>query len=82
MALENGITEVVQAACGAQGLVFPQILELDVGEVVGGFLDEVAENRLVVVADNEDLLDLGDLCDSAEAVLYDGVSGNVEKRLR
>lgn len=82
VALEDGIAEVVQAAGGAQGLVFPQVLELDVGEIVGGFLDEVAENRLVVVADDEDLLDLGDLCDGAEAVLYNGVSGDVEKRLR
>lgn len=82
VALENSIAEVVQAACGAQGLIFAQVLQLDVGEVVGGFLDEVAEYRLIVVANNENLLNLRELRDRAEAMVYDGVAGNVEKRLR
>lgn len=43
--------------------------------------DELAENGLVVVADNEDFFNLGDLGDGAEAVFYDRVAGDFEERL-
>jgi hypothetical protein len=51
------------------------------GEIVGALLDEVAENGLIIVADEEDLLDLGYFGDGTEAVLNYGVAGNVEERL-
>jgi hypothetical protein len=44
-------------------------------------VDEGLEDRLLVVADDEDLLDLGDVCDGAEAVLDYGVASDREERL-
>lgn len=44
-------------------------------------LDEVAEDGLVVVADDEDFLDLGDFGDGGEAVGDDGVAGDFEEGL-
>jgi hypothetical protein len=46
-----------------------------------GVLDEVAEDGLVVVADEEDFGDLGDSGDSIEAVLDDGLAGHFEEGL-
>jgi hypothetical protein len=43
--------------------------------------DEIPEDRLVVVAHDEDLADLGHAGDGGEAVLDDGVTGDFEKRL-
>lgn len=51
------------------------------GVCAAAVLDEVAEDALVVVADNEDLADLWDSCDGGEAVLNDGVSRDLEERL-
>ena len=44
-------------------------------------LDEVAENGLVVVADEEDFGNLLDSGDGIEAVLDDGLAGNFEEGL-
>jgi hypothetical protein len=52
-----------------------------VWEVVRDGVDEGLEDRLFVVTDYEDFLDLGDLGDSAEAVLDDGVACDREERL-
>lgn len=46
-----------------------------------GVLDEVAEDGLVVVTNEEDLSDLGYSGDSIEAVLDDGLAGDLEERL-
>lgn len=46
-----------------------------------GVLDKVAEDGLVVVADEEDFGDLGDSGDGVEAVLDDGLAGNFEQGL-
>lgn len=46
-----------------------------------GVLDEVAENGLVVVANEEDFGDLGDSGDGIEAVLDDGLAGDFEEGL-
>ena len=62
-ALEDSIAEVVQAAGGAQRLVLAQVLDAQAGELGRGVLDEVAEDGLVVVADQVDLLDRGYLGD-------------------
>jgi hypothetical protein len=51
LALEDGIAEVVQAARGAQRLVFSEVLDRQVRKLGRRILDEVAENGLVVVAD-------------------------------
>ncbi|KAB8346057.1 hypothetical protein FH972_023109 [Carpinus fangiana] len=79
IALEDLIAEVVQTASGAQGLVFSQVADRDAGKVATSILNEVAEDRLLVVANDEDLADGGDLCDGAEAVLDDGMTGNFEE---
>jgi hypothetical protein len=44
-------------------------------------VDEGLEDRLLVVADDEDFLDLGDVRDSAEAVLNYGVTCDRKERL-
>jgi hypothetical protein len=80
-AFENGIAEVVEAACGAEGLVFAQVDDFDLGEFFGGVFDEVAEDGLVVVADHADFLDVGYFRDGGEAVPDDGVACDIEKRL-
>lgn len=72
---------MVQAAGGAQCLVFTQVSQVDAGELPGRVLDEVAEDGLVVVADDVDLLDLLDARNGVEAVPDDGVASNVEERL-
>lgn len=46
-----------------------------------GVLDEVAEDGLVVVANEEDFGDLGYSGDSVEAVLDNGLAGNLEEGL-
>jgi hypothetical protein len=82
-ALEDGITEVVKATSGSKSLVLAQILDGDTRELLGRVLDEVAEDGLVVVADDVDLLNLlvGNAGDRGEAVPDDGVAGDFEQRL-
>lgn len=72
---------MVEAACGAKGLVLAQVFNGEVGEGGGGVLDEVAEDGLVVVADEVDLVDGGDFGDGRQAVVDDGMAGDVEQRL-
>lgn len=43
-------------------------------EAVGDCIDEGLEDGFLVVADNEDFFDLGNVGDCAEAVLDDGVA--------
>ena len=50
-------------------------------EAARHLVDEGLEDRLLIVADNEDFLDFGDVCDGAEAVLDDGVACDREERL-
>lgn len=72
---------MVQAARSAQGLVLSQVSQVDAGELSGRVLDKVAEDRLIVVADDVDLLDLLDARNGVEAVPDDGVASNVKERL-
>jgi hypothetical protein len=73
---------VVQATRRAEGLVFAQVLDAQLGPGAGDGVDEGLEDGLLVVADDEDLFDLGDGGDGAEAVLDDGVAGDGEEGLR
>jgi hypothetical protein len=59
--LKDSIAEVVQAAGGAKGLVFAEILNREVGELGRCILNKVAEDGFLVVADQVDLVDRGDL---------------------
>jgi hypothetical protein len=52
-----------------------------VREAVGDSIDEGLEDRLLIVTDYEDFLDLGDNCEGAEAVLDYRVACDREKRL-
>lgn len=72
---------MVEAACGAKGLVLAQVFNGEFGEGGGGVLDEVAKDGLVVVADEVDLVDGGDFGDGRQAVVDDGMAGDVEQRL-
>lgn len=79
--LEDGIAEVVQAASGAQGLVFAEVLDGEVVKLGRRILNEVAENGFLVVANQVDFVDRGDLLDGLQAVPDDGVAGDFEKGL-
>ena len=81
LALEDGITEVVQATGGAEGLVFAQVFDGEVGEGGRGVLDEVAEDGLVVVADEVDFVYGRHLGDGGQAVVDDGVASDIEEGL-
>ena len=82
-ALENSIAEVVQTTSSSKRLVLAQVLDGDVGELLGRVSDKVAEDGLVVVTDDVDLLDLlvGNASDGGQAVPDDGVAGDFEERL-
>jgi hypothetical protein len=80
-ALQDGIAEVVQAAGGAQSLVLAQVGDLELRELARRVLDEVAEDGLLVVADQDDLFDVVDFADGLEAVPDDGVAGDIEEWL-
>lgn len=82
LSLENDIAEVVEAACGAEGLVFAEVANLQLGKGGADGVHEWLEHGLVVVADDEDLLDFGDLGDGPEAVLDNRVAGDGKERLR
>lgn len=72
---------MVQSSSRAQRGVFSQVLDAELGELLGGVLDEVAEDSLIVVADQNDFAETGDLCEGLEAVVDDGVTGDFEKGL-
>jgi hypothetical protein len=72
---------VVKTSCRAQCLIFPKVLDAEVGEIVRDGVDEGLEDGFLVVADDEDFLDLGNTCNCAEAVLDNGVAGDREERL-
>lgn len=81
LALEDGIAEMVQTTSGAEGLVFAQVLDGEVGVGNGRILDEVAEDGLVVVADQVDFLNGRDFGNSGQAVVDDWVAGDLEQWL-
>lgn len=56
-------------------------MNLDLRVCARAVLDEVAEDRLVVVANDEDFADLRDPSDSCKAMRDDRVAGDFEKRL-
>ena len=80
-ALEDHIAEVVETTRCAQSLVLAQVLNAQLWPGGGDGVDEGLEDGLLVVANDDDFLDLGDGCYGAEAVLDDGVAGDGEQRL-
>ena len=81
-ALEDSVAEVVEATCGTEGLILAEVLDGgEDGEFLAGVLDEVAEDGLVVIADDVDILDGANGCDGGDAVPDDGVAGDFEERL-
>mgnify|MGYP007054560879 CR=1 FL=1 len=80
-ALEDGVAEVIQSTGGAQRRVLAQVQDAELGELLGGVLDEVAEDGLIVVADQDDLAEAGDIGKGLEAVVDDGVTGDFEQGL-
>lgn len=80
-ALEDCIAEVVQAAGGTKSLVLAQVLDREVGKCGRGVLEEIAKDRLVIVANKVDLGDGGNLRNGGQAVIDDGVASDVEERL-
>jgi hypothetical protein len=56
-------------------------LDSELGELLARVLDEIAEDRFIVVANQDDFSDIGDFGKSLEAVVDNGVPGNFEKGL-
>ena len=63
-------------------MILPQVLDGQLGELGGSILDEIAENGLLVVADQVDFVYRGDLVNGGQAVPDDWVASNVEEGLR
>ncbi|KAF7165421.1 hypothetical protein CNMCM5623_009586 [Aspergillus felis] len=81
LALEDGITEMIETPCCAKCRVFTQVLNSELGELLAGVFDEITEDRFIVVADQDDFSDIGNFGKSLEAVVDNGVTGNFEKGL-
>lgn len=79
--LEDGIAEVIETSSGAEGLVFAKVADGDLRVGARAVFDEVAEDGLVVVADDEDFADFGDFGYGGEAVRDDGVAGDFKEGL-
>jgi len=75
------ISEVEEPTSSSERLIFAQIADGDLRVFFCGILDERTEDGLVVVPNNEDFLDVADFGNCAEAVLDDGVTGDLEERL-
>lgn len=56
-------------------------MDAELGVVLGGVFDELAEDGLVVVSDQDHFADVGNLGDGLQAVTEDGVTGDFEERL-
>lgn len=80
-AFENSIAKVVESSGSSQSLVFSKVYDLDLWELFRSILDKVVEDRFVVVTDHADFLDVGNLCDSGEAMPDNGMSSNFEEGL-
>jgi len=72
---------VVETSSRAQCLVFAEVLDAQVWPAGRDGVDEGLEDGFLIVADDKDFLDLGDVGDGAEAVLDYGVTGDGEERL-
>lgn len=72
---------MVETACGAESLVLAEVFDGDIRVCAGAVLDEVAEDGLVIVADDEDFADLWESGDCGEAVLDDRMAGDFEEWL-
>lgn len=69
---------MVEATGGAESLILAQVLDGEVWEGGGSVLEEIAEDRLVVVADQVDLGHGGNLRNGGQTVVDDGVASDVE----
>jgi len=75
------VSKVKETTSSSKRLVFAQVADGDLRVFFRSILDERTENGLVIVTNDEDLLDVVDLGDSAETVFDDGVTGDFEERL-
>ena len=62
-------------------MVFAEVLDFELGELAGRVFDKIAEDRLFVVADEDDFFDRGNFGDGLEAMPEDWVAGDVEEWL-
>ena len=72
---------MIEASGRAKGSVLSQVLDRNLRESFCGIFDEISKDRLIVVANYEDLLYFCDFCDCTEAMLNDRMPGNLEKWL-
>jgi hypothetical protein len=56
-------------------------LDLQLRELLGGVLDEIAEHALIIVSDQNNLPKIRDLCKGLKTVVDDGVTGDLEQGL-
>lgn len=73
---------MVKSASGSQGLIFSEVFDGELWVIERPPLDVWGEDRLVIVTDENDLLNSGRLCESFEVVPNDGMSSDVEERLK
>lgn len=78
LAFQDGIAEVVETASGSQRGVFSQVLDLQLRELLGRVLDEITEDGLVIVTDQNNFPESRNLRNSLEAMVDDGVAGDLE----
>lgn len=72
---------MIQASCSAQCLVFSEVFDAQLREDIRDGVNEWLEDGLFIVANDENFLDFGDVCDCAKAVLNDGVTCDREEGL-
>ena len=81
-ALEDGVSEVVEASSSAKSLVLSQIGDFELRKLPRRVSDEISKDTFVVVADQDDFFDTLDFCYCFKAVPDDWVASNIEKRLK
>jgi hypothetical protein len=72
---------VVEAARSAERLVFAQVGQAQLRQVPCGILDEVLEDRLVIISDQNDLFQTLDFGYRLQAVPEYGMTSDIEEGL-
>jgi hypothetical protein len=73
---------VVETTSGTQSLIFAEVLDRRKdGEFLARILDEIAEDGLVIVANNVDVVDGADLSNGSDTVPDDRVASDLEEGL-
>jgi hypothetical protein len=72
---------MVETAGSAQRCVFTEVQDAKLGELLRSIFDEVTEDGLIVVANQDDFVDIGDFRKGLEAMVDNWMPGDFKKRL-